>query len=81
MHIVVLGGAGAMGRVSARTLAEYDDVDRVTIADYHEGRARELADALASSKIEVARVDVNDEARLRGLLHGANVALSAVDYI
>ena len=81
MHIVVLGGAGAMGRVSARTLAEYGDVDRVTIADYHEGRARELADALASSKIEVARVDVNDEARLRGLLHGANVALSAVDYI
>lgn len=81
MHIVVLGGAGAMGRVSARTLAEYADVDRVTIADYHEGRARELADALASSKIEVARVDVNDEARLRGLLHGANVALSAVDYI
>ena len=81
MHIVVLGGAGAMGRVSARTLAEHGDVDRVTIADYHEGRARELADALASSKIEVVRVDVNDEARLRGLLHGANVALSAVDYI
>ncbi len=81
MHIIVLGGAGAMGRITVRTLTEYGDVDRITIADYHEGRARELAASLASSKVEAVQVDVNDEARLRGLLHGANVALSAVDYV
>ena len=80
MHIIVLGGAGAMGRVAVRALTEYSDLERITIADYHEGRARELAASLASSKVEPVQVDVNDEARLRGLLRGADVALSAVDY-
>ena len=39
MHIIVLGGAGAMGRITVRTLIEYEDVDQVTIADYKIGRA------------------------------------------
>jgi lysine 6-dehydrogenase len=81
MHIVVLGGAGAMGRVTVRALTEYADVDRVTIADYHEGRARELAASLNCGKLEPVQVDVNDEERLRSLLRGADVALSAVDYV
>lgn len=81
MHMIVLGGAGAMGRVTVRALTEYEGVDRITIADYHEGRARALADSLDGKKVEPVQVDVNDEARLRGLLRGAHVALSAVDYV
>ena len=81
MHIIVLGGAGAMGRVTVRTLAEYADVDQITIADYNEERARELAAALKSSKLQVSQIDVNDEERLRSLLRGSNVVLSAVDYV
>ena len=46
MHIIVLGGAGAMGRVTVRTLTEYADVDQVTIADYNEQHANEVAAAL-----------------------------------
>lgn len=81
MHIIVLGGAGAMGRVTVRTLTEYEDVDQITIADYNEEHARELAAALKSSKIQVRQIDVNDEERLRSLLRGSNVVLSAVDYV
>jgi saccharopine dehydrogenase-like NADP-dependent oxidoreductase len=81
MHIVVLGGAGAMGRVTVRALTEYTDIDRITIADYHEGRAHELAASLNSDKVDSVQIDVNDEERLRSLLRGADVALSAVDYI
>lgn len=81
MHIIVLGGAGAMGRVTVRTLTEYEDVDQITIADYNEGRARELAAALHSSKIYVQQIDVNDEERLRNLLRGSDVVLSAVEYV
>lgn len=81
MHIIVLGGAGAMGRVTVRALTGYSDVDHVTIADYNEERARELAGALHSSKIQVKQIDVNNEERLRELLRGADVALSAVDYV
>jgi saccharopine dehydrogenase-like NADP-dependent oxidoreductase len=81
MHIIVLGGAGAMGRVTVRALIDYADVDQITIADYNAERARELAESLHSSKLRVQQIDVNNEARLRALLHGADVALSAVDYV
>jgi saccharopine dehydrogenase-like NADP-dependent oxidoreductase len=81
MHIVVLGGAGAMGRVTVRALLDYDDIDQVTIADYSEERARELAASLNNSKIAVQQIDVNDVEQLSGLLQGADAALSAVDYV
>ena len=81
MHIIVLGGAGAMGRVTVRTLSEYDDVEQITLADYHEERAREVAAALQSPKIAVKQIDVTDEAALAHLLRDASVVLSAVDYI
>jgi len=81
MHIIVLGGAGAMGRVTVRTLTEYQDIDQITLADYNEKRAAEVAATLNSTKIQVRQIDVNDTERLRDLLHGADVVLSAVDYV
>jgi len=33
-----------MGRITVRTLLEYEDVDQVTIADYNEARAHEVAE-------------------------------------
>ena len=81
MHIIVLGGAGAMGRIAVRTLSEYEDVDQVTIADYNEERAHEVAADLNSSKIQVKQIDVNDSERLATLLHGSDVVLNAVEYI
>jgi lysine 6-dehydrogenase len=84
MHIVVLGGAGAMGRVTVRILSEYADVERITLADYHLERARAVAAAIEAARprarLEVRAIDVTDEARLGELLRGADVALSAVDY-
>jgi lysine 6-dehydrogenase len=93
MHIIVLGGAGAMGRVTVRTLTEYADVDQITLADYNEDRAREVAATLKSSKssgssgssgssrIVVKQIDVNDAGRLAQLVRGADVVLSAVEYV
>ncbi|HEY6541660.1 MAG TPA: SDR family NAD(P)-dependent oxidoreductase [Ktedonobacteraceae bacterium] len=80
MHIVVPGGAGAMGRVTVRALSEYDDIDRVTVADYNEARAQEVAASLRSNKVQARQVDVTNEEQLRHLIHGADVVLSAVDY-
>ena len=81
MHIIVLGGAGAMGRVTARTLTEYEDIDQVTIADYNVERAHEVAATLNSSKMQVKQIDVNDADRLASLVRGADVVLSAVEYV
>ncbi len=84
MHIIVLGGAGAMGRVTVRALSEYDDVEQVTVADYNAERARELAAALqeshAGSTLSVQQIDVRDFERLRDLIRGADAVLSAIDY-
>ena len=81
MHIIVLGGAGAMGRIAVRTLTEYADIDQITIADYNEERAHEVAASLLSNNILVKQIDVNDEERLQTLLRGADVVLNAVEYI
>ncbi len=81
MNIIVLGGAGAMGRIAVRTLTEFTDIDQITIADYNEERAREVAASLHSSTITVKQIDVNDEERLHTLLRGADVALNAVEYV
>src|SRR5260370_30203631 len=81
MHIVVLGGAGAMGRITVRALSEYEEVDQITIADYNEERAHEVASSLKSNKIQVRQIDVNDEARLHTLLRETDVVLSAVEYV
>lgn len=81
MHIIVLGGAGAMGRVTVRALSEYPDIDQITVADYNEERARELVHSLQSSKLRAQQIDVNDEDRLCALLRGSDIALSAVDYV
>src|ERR1700737_3458468 len=80
MHIIVLGGAGGMGRVTVRALSEYEDVDQITIADYNEERAREVASSLQSSKLAVRQIDVTNEEQLRNLLRGSDVVLNAVDY-
>jgi lysine 6-dehydrogenase len=81
MHIIVLGGAGAMGRIAVRTLTEYSDIDQITIADYNEERAHEVAASLKRSNIVVKQIDVNDEERLCTLLRGADVVLNAVEYV
>jgi saccharopine dehydrogenase-like NADP-dependent oxidoreductase len=81
MHIIVLGGAGAMGRVAVRTLTEYGDIERITIADYNEVRAHEVAAALNRPNIEVQQIDVTNEERLGALIRSANVVLNAVEYV
>lgn len=81
MHIIVLGGAGAMGRIAVRTLTEYQDIDQITIADYNEARAHEVAAALNCSRVTVKQIDVTNEERLALLLRGADVVLNAVEYV
>ncbi len=85
MHIIVLGGAGAMGRVTVRALSEYPDIEQVTIADYNGERARELAaalqqESLVGNTLSVQQIDVRDFERLRDLIRGADAVLSAIDY-
>jgi len=80
MKIVVLGGAGMMGCVAVKDLACSESVDEVVIADLNLERAEEVHEAIASSKVSVARVDVTDHERLVALLRGVDCALNATVY-
>jgi saccharopine dehydrogenase-like NADP-dependent oxidoreductase len=61
MRVVVVGGAGAMGRWTVRDLTESEGVDRVVVADLDGSRAREAAGWAA------ARSGSNGTARVAGM--------------
>jgi lysine 6-dehydrogenase len=80
MNIVVLGGAGLMGRYAVRDLVQNPEVDQVTIADLDVDLARQVAAILDSPKIKVQPADASDPASLVSLLSSADSLLNATVY-
>jgi saccharopine dehydrogenase-like NADP-dependent oxidoreductase len=83
-RFAVVGGAGAMGRITVRDLIETcAAADEVVIADYDLGKATALAASLQGSgrpKVRAVRVDVRDTAAAADALAGALVVVNAVQY-
>ena len=80
MNIVVLGGAGLMGRYAVRDLVLNPEVDQVTIADLDVELARQVAAILNSPKVKVERADASDRASLVSLVSDADSLLNATVY-
>ncbi|HEY7833594.1 MAG TPA: saccharopine dehydrogenase NADP-binding domain-containing protein [Ktedonobacterales bacterium] len=82
MHIVVLGGGGAMGRITVRALAEDDRVAQVTVADWRLAAAERTIAWLerGRDKARAVACDVRDAEGLARLLAGADAVLNATDY-
>lgn len=80
MKIVVLGGAGLMGRIAVRDLALNPEVDQVIIADLDVDLARQVAAILDSPKISVQPANATDRTSLVSLLDGAGCLLNASVY-
>ncbi len=82
MHIVVLGGGGAMGRITVRALAEDARVTQVTVADLRQEAAERVVAWLGQGREKARAVacDVRDHDALVGQLRGAQVLLNATDY-
>lgn len=72
MTTVLLVGSGAVGRRTARQLAETDDVERILITDHSAAVAREAADAMGG------RATVVDWSPDRPLPAGVDVVASAI---
>lgn len=77
MRIVILGGAGTIGRVIALDLVE--DVDEVVIADRDLEAAARTAER-AGKRARAAEVDVTDGKALRELLRGSGACINSVNY-
>jgi saccharopine dehydrogenase-like NADP-dependent oxidoreductase len=80
MKIVVLGGAGLMGRIAVRDLALNPEVDQVVIADLDVDLARQVAAILDSPKVSVQPANATDQESLVSLLTGADSLLNATVY-
>ncbi len=80
MRIAVVGGAGLMGRIALRDLAQSPGVDEVLIADLNTQQANEVASMIGSPKLKVVGVDATDEAALSEVLRGVGACLNASVY-
>ena len=77
--IVVLGGAGGVGRVAVEALSLIDSVDQLIIADFNEAAVTEVVAALGGGdRITARAIDVTDADALAELLEGADVVLNCV---
>ncbi len=82
MKIIVLGGAGLMGRIAVKDLAASDGVDQVVIADRDTELAEKVIDLLprGRSRVSIVATDVTDPEKLVATLRGADAVLNAVPY-
>jgi len=81
MRYVILGGAGAMGRITARDLVETSPLnDEIVIADYDFAKADALAKSYDDPRVWALRVNVKDHAGAAKALAGAFVLINAVQY-
>ncbi|MFX3672979.1 MAG: saccharopine dehydrogenase family protein [Paenisporosarcina sp.] len=79
MKVVVLG-AGLMGKEVARDLVKSDRVKRVFLADLDVGQTQLFQDKLKSEKLEVVRLDANDDADLKEVMTKGDVVINALFY-
>ena len=82
MKIILLGGAGIIGKVIARDLALTDDVAEIVVADLNEAGAQATVDKSApgDSRFKAAAINVTDQAALVKLLSGADCVINSVQY-
>jgi lysine 6-dehydrogenase len=81
MRVVVVGGAGAMGRWTLRDLTESEGVDEVVVADLNGARAMEAAGWAAArsgsngtARVQGMTLDAGDRDAVRRVLEAADVA-------
>src|SRR5262245_41908226 len=80
MRIVVLGGAGIIGRAIARDLASDRSAKERILADLDLEGAQKAAAAIGRPGVTAVKADVSDHAALVNLLKGAGCVVNAVQY-
>jgi len=80
MKILVLGGAGAMGIVTARDLAESPKVSNVVAADGSQERLEQLVGWMHSKKLSIKRVDASNHKSLVEVMKEVDAVANALPY-
>ncbi|HEY9778312.1 MAG TPA: saccharopine dehydrogenase C-terminal domain-containing protein [Planktothrix sp.] len=77
---VVLGGAGAMGQIIVRDLAEFAEGAEIVVADFNKDKAEELAKRVGKGKAKGVFADIKDKKALGEQLKGATIAINSTPY-
>src|SRR4051794_6028508 len=83
--IVIIGGAGAMGRITVRDLIETSSsMDEIVIADFDGAKAQALAESYSEKtqgpRVSAMRMDVTRELETADALKGAFAVINCVQY-
>jgi len=80
MKILVLGGAGAMGTVTAKDLAESPKVSEVVVADASQERLEQLVKLVRSKKLSIKQVDASNHKSLVKAMKEVDAVANALPY-
>lgn len=76
MRALVLGGTGGMGQGVARDLIKQERIERVVLGDINTDPTRVQEKLLASGKVSLERVDVNDHAGMVAAIRDVDVVVN-----
>lgn len=78
---VVIGGAGAMGKITVTDLVKTapEDVE-IVVADYDFNRAKKLVEFFGDSRMSACVVDVRNRSSTLKAIEGATIVMNAVQY-
>ncbi len=76
--VVVLGGAGGIGRVAVEGILQHPVFDQVVVADTRLEAARAVVSELGDERLSALEVDAASPESLAAALEGATVALNCV---
>jgi lysine 6-dehydrogenase len=79
MKVVILG-AGLMGKEAARDLVKSEEVDKVYLADLNVRQAEHFAEELLSDKLDILRLDAQNDVQLRDVMRLGDVVINALFY-
>lgn len=75
MHILAIGGAGAMGRAALHAVREFPEVERITIADINPVAAKAAVDEIGG-KAAALTLDIMDEQALARAIDSSDAVLN-----
>ncbi|HPL17382.1 MAG TPA: saccharopine dehydrogenase NADP-binding domain-containing protein [Spirochaetota bacterium] len=76
--VIVLGGAGAVGSITVRTLALHQEFSEVVIGDFNKKKSEELRSQIGSSKVSYTHFDAHDTESIHRAIAGCDVVLNCV---
>lgn len=75
MHILAIGGAGAMGRAALHAVREFPEVERITIADIDPAAAKDAVNEIGPKAVALT-LDIMDEQAMARAIEASDAVLN-----